>query len=681
MSYQEEMLKEIADAIREVEGTEDKIPANQFASRVAGLSVVKPSGSSDIPEKDKSMIVVYATNSIGGLMKNAPVTITNGILTFNGNTDNNGKFSQQVEVGTYIVTMGNVDNNLTPESQSVVAEINEANYVYMVYSATTITVNAKKDDGSVVIGASVTITSTSDSSIVYAGTTNESGVFSKAVAMGEYTIVMSGIDGEYYTPATQTITTTLGQDTIVTMTYNKIKTALKIYAMDNSGGAIVGALVSITGDGTYSGVTGDGGLFYQEVVAGTYTISVNDKSGYTTPTSQTVSVVYGQELEVDMVYVSASITYGVKIDLNDSNPETSVTYTDGASNFTKSYMDFENGNFVWGSWQDKFPFNEIKPCYMVKGVVTKYLNPNNYAEDIDGNTVNITSSGTGDVMIEIPKIYYKLHKDSNYQYIQISNTAQDGFCCLAHTYKGVEKDKIYVGAYQSYYDGTKLRSVSGISATGEITIGKCRQYAQKQGNGYEQFYWNLSNLLKSLFVIQFKSLDSKTAMGYGLCKTENYSIGGTLNTNGMNYCASGTSPAQMKWLGIEDFYGSRMYWVDGVTTSGSGNNISLKVTNVTNTSMMFENNDKTVATNLSEVSAGKFFTKIVGENETGFAPQGDTGSSSTYYCTSSIFKGGYVAIYGSGRTSSDGGGAYGTQFVYSTTTAVDPFTGRLCYCG
>ena len=37
MSYQEEKLQEIADAIRKAEGTEEKIPAKQFASRVAGL--------------------------------------------------------------------------------------------------------------------------------------------------------------------------------------------------------------------------------------------------------------------------------------------------------------------------------------------------------------------------------------------------------------------------------------------------------------------------------------------------------------------------------------------------------------------------------------------------------------------------------------------------------------------
>ena len=42
MSYQEERLQEIADAIREVKGTTEKIPATSFASEIVGLSVVKP---------------------------------------------------------------------------------------------------------------------------------------------------------------------------------------------------------------------------------------------------------------------------------------------------------------------------------------------------------------------------------------------------------------------------------------------------------------------------------------------------------------------------------------------------------------------------------------------------------------------------------------------------------------
>ena len=64
MSYQEERLQEIADAIREVEGTEDKIPANQFASRVAGLSVVKPSGIKTITENGDYDVSNYAWASV-----------------------------------------------------------------------------------------------------------------------------------------------------------------------------------------------------------------------------------------------------------------------------------------------------------------------------------------------------------------------------------------------------------------------------------------------------------------------------------------------------------------------------------------------------------------------------------------------------------------------------------------
>ena len=207
------------------------------------------------------------------------------------------------------------------------------------------------------------------------------------------------------------------------------------------------------------------------IVTGEYNIEVVEEADGT----QTLNI-------TDWNYVPKpkSVTYGVKIDLANSNPETSVTYTDDAVGFDKSYMDFTNDTFVYGSWQDKFPFNQVRPCLFKDGAVVKYLNPDNYAKDVDGNDVVITGA-PGDVMLVIPKVYYKLHKDENYQYIQISDTAQEGFCCLAHTYKGVEKDKVYIGAYQSDYDGTKSRSVSGVSATGSKSLNNWRDYAHSQG--------------------------------------------------------------------------------------------------------------------------------------------------------------------------------------------------------
>ena len=373
-----------------------------------------------------------------------------------------------------------------------------------------------------------------------------------------------------------------------------------------------------------------------------------------------------------------SVTYGVKIDLANSNPETSVTYTDDAVGFDKSYMDFTNDTFVYGSWQDKFPFNQIRPCLFKDGAVVKYLNPNDYTKDINGNDAVITGAD-GDVMIEIPKIYYKLHKDENYQYIQISDTAQEGFCCLAHTYKGVEKNKVYIGAYQAYYDGTKARSVSGVSATESVSMDTWRTYCQNQGAGYENFYWNLLVLLQCLFTIQFKNLDSQTAMGYGWCRSGSFSTGGGLDTKGLNYCASGTGNAQMKWLGIEDFWGSRRTWIDGAHINGT----SLTVADATSPNMAYNGS----GTNYIEagdtgLSNKDGYTKaILGSNLGGFTPTDVSGSSSTYYSDYANFNSVSVLNFGGNRSSTTTAGAFNLNFGYSASTTNLSIGGRLAFCG
>lgn len=405
------------------------------------------------------------------------------------------------------------------------------------------------------------------------------------------------------------------------------------------------------------------------IVTGEYNIEVVEEADGT----QTLNI-------TDWDYVSKpkSVTYGVKIDLANSNPETSVTYTDDAVGFEKSYMDFTNDTFVYGSWQDKFPFNQVRPCLFKDGAVVKYLNPNDYTKDINGNDAVITGAD-GDVMIEIPKVYYRLHKDENYQYIQISDTAQEGFCCLAHTYKGVEKDKVYIGAYQAYYDGTKARSVSGVSATGSVSMNTWRTYCQNQGAGYEQFYWHLLVLLETLFVIQFKNLNSQAALGYGWCNSSSFSTGGGLDKKGMNYCASATTNAQLKFLGIEDFYGSRRTWIDGTYTSGT----KLKIADVTSSDMAYngsgtnyiEAGDTGISNNSGYVKA------ILGSNLGGFAPTTLGGSSSTYYSDYAYFCSGSVLSFGGARGNTTLAGAFYLDFNASVSHTASHIGGRLAFCG
>lgn len=447
------------------------------------------------------------------------------------------------------------------------------------------------------------------------------------------------------------------------------------------GKGLAGVTVTITNteDSSvrFTGTTDANGRFYQQVNAGTYTVSVSDNGDYITPDAQTIEASINEANYCYMVYRTLSVTYGVKIDLANSNPETSVTYTDDAVGFDKSYMDFTNDTFVYGSWQDKFPFNQVRPCLFKDGAVVKYLNPDNYAKDVDGNDVVITGAD-GDVMIEIPKVYYRLHKDENYQYIQISDTAQEGFCCLAHTYKGVEKDKVYIGAYQSYYDGTKSRSVSGVSATGSKSLNNWRDYAHAQGEGYETFYWNLLVLLQCLYTIQFKNLDSQSALGYGWANNSSaYSTGGGLNTKGLYYGTATTG--QVKFMGIEDFYGSRNQWIDGAYINGT----SLTVVDATSPDMAFSGTGvgyKTVVNGLTTGSG--YFTKIVGENnEAGFTPQNFSGSASTYYCDYGYVYSGCVPRFGGLRTHTAFAGAFYCYFYSTATNTTAHRCSRLAFCG
>ena len=92
--------------------------------------------------------------------------------------------------------------------------------------------------------------------------------------------------------------------------------------------------------------------------------------------------------------------YGVEINESNSNPETSVVYTDDAVGFIPARGN--NGNFSWGSWEDiiKKEF-KIRPCVLrnPQGTVNYYLDYNDFTKKSDGTTANLTGAD-GDVMIE-----------------------------------------------------------------------------------------------------------------------------------------------------------------------------------------------------------------------------------------------------------------------------------------
>ena len=85
----------------------------------------------------------------------------------------------------------------------------------------------------------------------------------------------------------------------------------------------------------------------------------------------------------------------------------------------------------------------------------------------------------------------------------MSSQAETGFTDYPISYKGVVKDKFYIGAYKGVESSGKLRSVSGVTPTASLTRTQFRALAQANGAGYEIVPYNKLILLQLLYLIRF----------------------------------------------------------------------------------------------------------------------------------------------------------------------------------
>ena len=309
--------------------------------------------------------------------------------------------------------------------------------------------------------------------------------------------------------------------------------------------------------------------------------------------------------------------FGVRVMENNSNPNSCCTYIEGAVG-----TQVANSTSL-GGWANKFPFNQIRLVGFKNGKVIKAINPNNKTQYVGGGTV----PSDVDVMVEIPKVYWKFTNISNGYELRISNYKVDStWDCYAHKVGGVEKDHIYVGTYLGYNEGGKLRSRSGVSPTVNQSLIQFRNQARANGSGYQQWNWFTLLLLQNLYLIAYKNLDSQSALGMGVCSGSRTNTGGT-NTKGMVF-GSSNKTQQVCFLGVEDFYGNLWQIVDGMYCDGSYN------TKVTPDNKTFNDNGsgfKNIGRFVSSYSSGKT-SKVAHSSEGGFFPKEFSGSDTTYYC-------------------------------------------------
>lgn len=365
--------------------------------------------------------------------------------------------------------------------------------------------------------------------------------------------------------------------------------------------------------------------------------------------------------------------WGVRIDRNNSDPYDSVEYIGDAQGFTPAKAGHP------GSWDTNPIFASIKPCLLAEGNVMAYLDPNDFNRTSDGTDLGKLRQ-LGDTMVEFNKCFYRISQDEQYNYIEISNNAdslKDGFTDWAFSYKGKVSDKFYVGAYLGYILNGRLRSIAGATPTGSKTIGQFRTAAQANGAGYEQMAFNKLVLLQILYVIRFKSLNSQEALGKGLTSASDYGLTGRADAQGLYYGNQDAS-SSVKCHGLEDFWGNKLQWVDGLITTDK---ISVSDGNFNDIGDDYEK-----VVDLPETVSG-IITDIYGDNKLGFLPKAaddDINAGESNYCNwGSTWNDGVVNVpfFGGVRVGGAVAGAFQLVVVSSASFAFAYVGARLLYMG
>lgn len=357
-----------------------------------------------------------------------------------------------------------------------------------------------------------------------------------------------------------------------------------------------------------------------------------------------------------------------KINLNDENPETCVTYADDAVGMTP-------GSEEWDEFFGHYP------CLLQNGAENAILQKNNYTKKEDSDSADITSGNSGDVMICYPLRGSKIITTEDELIVSVTDNpnSEDGFEFLGHTFNGTVRTKFYFGAYKGSLLNGKLRSLSGKKPLNKTSIESFRQYAVANGERYTQTTFYPLTYLIAMYILKFKSLNSQKAVGVGYRAKDINSImqtGGT-ETKGMDW-GEELGQNHVKVLGIEDFWGNLNEFVDGVVTNG---------TNILTSTGNFNNNGDSYETQEEfKVTSGQFISKVFGSNKLGFIPKECNGSSSTFFCDYGSVAGNQPFVFG-GFGGSDLSVAlmYGAFAIRGhaskTSTAYENFGGRLMCFG
>ena len=367
--------------------------------------------------------------------------------------------------------------------------------------------------------------------------------------------------------------------------------------------------------------------------------------------------------------------YGIKIEKDNPDPYERITYMYDAVGMKPVKMDYVNGIFDYGSWENVWFVKDNKPVMLnYDGSEAYELNPNDYSKKADGSSSDIANTSfNGNAMSRIPLVYVSMYEDSTYEYYIVSNVKYDDtYQAIAHTKEdGTIKDNVYLAMFEGSNISSKLRSISGTTNIYRQRPSTEITYAKANGTGWYTRTWGQRMLINILLMIISKSDNSQEAFGQGNANSSGSSptyglkTSGQLNNKGQFFGYNDETHA-VKVFHIENWWGNQFERIAGLindkgvlkaTFTGPYN---LDGTGYTNTGI-------SVTTNYTEYQKD---TKATNLGRFPITYNGAHGSSSTYTCDGYYVKNGsevYCAYVGGSCNLSSHCGAWHVD-LYSTAS-------------
>lgn len=372
-------------------------------------------------------------------------------------------------------------------------------------------------------------------------------------------------------------------------------------------------------DNTYTDIADNTGeLQLTGVVAGTYDVTATYDDAVSDTTSVTISdhtvtedsfatltisasdntaiTVTDGTVTKTLTYTGTSIVQYVSLgtwDLSCVIDDTEITRTVLVDSYTNQnirlappsqsiarYVDFTTNTTTITGDPDTHPvYMGINRCNVSdNGTINAYYGDASYVED----------GSNGQVMVKIPKFYYKVTPDENGGLDgvnirkctwEISETPDDGFTPHPAFYDatGNEIDYFLYGAFDGVgqnSDGTygtsynttaaKLSSVAGSSylPTNSLTRATARTMATNRGTGWYSAGVKQTMAVLMLFAVEY-SFNSQIAVGQGVVNASAATYAGQ-TTGDITSGTQDNKTTPVNWRGIENLWGNIFDWIDGL---------------------------------------------------------------------------------------------------------------------